>query len=511
MVSSLFSTQSRITTVNNAGGVAHEFSNEHKLAQMAVTGTFNSTFYVSAEVQLEKMSELAFAVSPRFLAQVAIYARKLGFMKDMPAFCMAILANRDPDLFEKIFSVVIDNGRMIRNIVQIFRSGKVNGRKSIPKAARRQIKNWLINRNYGRLLDESVGETPSLSDLIKMVHPKAKDKTQEAFFGYLIDSKEYNKEVLPQIVKDYEAFKQNKSGVTCRYISPPPVEFRLLTALNLSEQDWKEIAVNGGHHMVRMNLNTFARHGVYNDSSVTKQIATKLADRETILRSKVMPYQLLTTYLNIENDIPMIVRNALQDAAEIALENVPMIDGKVKVFPDVSGSMSDTIGKGKTRSIDVAALFAAALMKKNSDTEVIPFETDVVSLQLNPRDSIMTNAEKLRKIGGGGTNCSAPLKTINSRKETEIEACVFISDNESWLDNGWGRNTATENEWNTIKQRNPRAKLVCIDTTPNTSTQIKDRKDVMNVGGFSDVVFAVTENFIRNKESWVDVIKRVEV
>lgn len=520
MVSSLFSTtkpkQFAGRTRNNAGSLAHEFDSEHKLAQMAVTGTFNSTFYVTAETQLDQVMDLAFKVTPQFLAQVAIYARKLGFMKDMPAFCMAVLANRDSDLFERVFPIVIDNGRMIRNIVQIFRSGKINGRKSIPKAARRQVSKWLIERNYNRLLDESVGETPSIADLIKMVHPKAKNATQEAFFGYLIGNDKLDWSKLPQFVQDFELFKAVKldGKVEFKLNGIPPVEFRLLTALNLSEQDWKEIAVNGGHHMVRMNLNTFARHGVYNDSSVTKQIAAKLSDRDTILRSKVMPYQLLTTYLNIEDNIPMVVRNALQDAADIALENVPVIDGKIKVFPDVSGSMtSNTVGKGKTRSIDVAALFAAALMKKNSDTEVLPFENRIVSLKLNPRDSIMTNAEKLSKIGGGGTNISLPLKLLNERKETDIKACFFVSDNESWLDGGYygSGKTAAENEWNSLKQRNIKAKLVCIDVTPNTTTQLKDRKDVMNVGGFSDTVFAVAENFIQNQESWVDVIKRVQL
>ena len=135
MVSSLFSTtkpkQFAGRTRNNAGSLAHEFDSEHKLAQMAVTGTFNSTFYVTAETQLDQVMDLAFKVTPQFLAQVAIYARKLGFMKDMPAFCMAVLANRDSDLFERVFPIVIDNGRMIRNIVQIFRSGKINGRKNM--------------------------------------------------------------------------------------------------------------------------------------------------------------------------------------------------------------------------------------------------------------------------------------------------------------------------------------------------------------------------------------------
>ena len=42
-------------------------------------------------------------------------------------------------------------------------------------------------------------------------------------------------------------------------------------------------------------------------------------------------------------EIPREITEALQDAMEIAIENVPEIDGKVYVFPDVSGSMSSAV------------------------------------------------------------------------------------------------------------------------------------------------------------------------
>ena len=69
------------------------------------------------------------------------------------------------------------------------------------------------------------------------------------------------------------------------------------------------------------------------------------------------------------------------------------------------------------RCIDVAALVAAALLRKSPYTEVLPFENGVVKVNLNSRDSVMTNAAKLAAVGGGGTNCSAPLARVNSRKE----------------------------------------------------------------------------------------------
>ena len=75
------------------------------------------------------------------------------------------------------------------------------------------------------------------------------------------------------------------------------------------------------------------------------------------------------TVANANADIPKEVCDALQDALEVAIANVPAIQGRVYVCPDVSGSMSSPVTgfrKGATtavRCIDVAALVAAAETK----------------------------------------------------------------------------------------------------------------------------------------------------
>jgi 60 kDa SS-A/Ro ribonucleoprotein len=65
-------------------------------------------------------------------------------------------------------------------------------------------------------------------------------------------------------------------------------------------------------------------------------------------------------------------------------------------------------------------------------------------------------------------------------------------------------------EWGAFKQRNPNAKLVCIDVQPYVTTQAQSRTDVLNVGGFSDEVFNVLASFAAGKSDanhWVDVIE----
>ncbi|MCY7347353.1 MAG: hypothetical protein LH614_14180, partial [Pyrinomonadaceae bacterium] len=132
-------------TVNEAGGTAYKFSPKAALAQFAATGCFSQTFYADAGEQLEKVLELTRNLDAEFVAKVAIYAREKGFMKDMPALLVAVLSTKDKAIFQKTFPRVIDNGKMLRNFVQIMRSGAV-GRKSLGSLPKRLVREWFENR-----------------------------------------------------------------------------------------------------------------------------------------------------------------------------------------------------------------------------------------------------------------------------------------------------------------------------------------------------------------------------
>lgn len=496
-------------TINNAAGTAYSLSDKAALAQLAMTGCFNGTYNVSDKAQLTKVLELANKLDPKFVAKLAVYARQKGLMKDMPAVLAAVVAGKDSDLLSKIFSRVIDSPKMLRNFVQVMRSG-ATGRKSLGTRPKKLIQDYLSSLTDEQLFKADVGNDPSLQDIIKLVHPKPTNKQRSALFGYLLD-KEYNKKDLCKLAKQFESFKKDMTGEI------PDVPFQMLTALPLTSEHWMKIAENATWTQTRMNLNTFERHGVFADQKLTNTICDKLQDAEQVKKAKVFPYQLFSAFKNVEDKVPQKVTNALQKAAEVAVENVPDFGGKVYVFTDISGSMRSPVTgyRGtvttKVQCIDVAALVSAAVLRKNAEAEVIPFSDQIVEAKLNPFDSIMTNAEKLTRLPSGGTNCSAPMAELN-RRNAKGDLIIYVSDNESWVDSGRSRGTATMTEWNKFKTRNPNAKMVCIDITPNDTTQAHDREDILNVGGFSDQVFDVIARFVEvgnNKDLWVKTIESV--
>ena len=410
---------------NHEGAPAYAMKPRHALAQLAVTGTMSRTFYVSGEAQLTEMLNAAREVNATFIAQTAVYARECGYMKDMPALLVALLSTLQAEEFAPAFRRVIDNGRMLRNFVQIMRSGAV-GRTSLGSRPKRLVEEWLAQASDRQIMRAAVGQDPSLSDVIKMVHPKPANASRAALYAYLI-GKPYDAAALPKIVRDFEQFKRDPKAAV------PDMPFQMLTALPLTKEHWEAIGRKVGWHMLRMNLNTFARHGVFEKKGFVRDVVERLKDGREFRRAKVFPYQLMMAY-TMATRVPAPVREALQDAMEIAIANVPRIDGSVVVCPDVSGSMSSPVTGHRTgatsavRCIDVAAL-VAAFMRANRETLVLPFEQRVVELRLNPRDSVMTNAAKLARIGGGGTNCSAPIERLTAQR-VKADLVVIVSDNE---------------------------------------------------------------------------------
>lgn len=499
----------RADTVNQEGAGAYVYGPEAKLAQLAATGTLADGFYSSAQTQLADVVLAAKDVDPEWVARCAVYSRQSGAMKDMPALLAAYLTIADPDLSVRVFRRVIDTGRMLRTFVQIMRSGQV-GRASLGSRPKRLVREWLEQASMAQLMQAATGNDPSLADIVKMVHPAPASAERRAFYGWLI-GKPYDVAALPAQIAAFEAWKRSPQGEL------PPVPFEWLTSFPLDAEQWSVLATRMGWQALRMNLNTLARNGAFGVDGVTETVAARLADAQAIARVRPMPYQLMVAMDQVGDDVPLAVQAALESALEASLSGVPKLEGQVVVCPDVSGSMSSPAtgyrkgASSKVRCIDIAALVAAAVLRQNRDARVIPFEQTVVKLKLDPHARLAVNGAKLAGVGGGGTNVSAPLALLN-KEWARVDTVVIVSDNESWVDAKRHGATATMNEWNKLKARNPGARLICIDIQPYGSTQAKDRADIMNVGGFTDAVFDAMARFASGQSrDWVEIVSKTEV
>jgi 60 kDa SS-A/Ro ribonucleoprotein len=229
----------------------------------------------------------------------------------------------------------------------------------------------------------------------------------------------------------------------------------------------------------------------------------------------------MTTYQNIAATLPASIKDALHDAMEISIENIPAIEGQVCIGVDTSGSMKSPVTGHRagattvTKCVDVAALIASCILRKNKSAIILPFDTSLhLTEKLEPRDTVMTNAAKLAKFGGGGTAVSLPVIWARDNKP-DLDVMVIISDNESWIDRGYSGGTSTQQAWTDIKRKNKKAKLVCIDIQSTTTSQVdSSRPDILHIAGWSDKVFIVVAEWLKSglngKPTTEALVKEIE-
>ena len=588
LFASLTSRLPRANAVNEAGGRAYKLEPKHALAQVAATGTFGNAFYSTAETQLDEVLKLIDEVDDnQYLAKLALYAREKAFMKDMPAALLVALSVRDTELMHRVFDRVVDNGRVLRTVFQMIRSGQFKnktgkGRVGLSSSVQRAFQRWLNTASVGKLLSASIGNDPSLRDILRMARPTPKDNARRAMFGWLTD-KSIDKWApateadLPVEVQSLIAFRNSESEEAQSLVAGglDNVRWDLLSDAAKGPKVWAALARKMGPQALRMNLNTLLRHDVFNVEqlsstvSADKQerlgqssynveqlssiaqpssekrlgqsfynmvdyVAERIADESEIRASKQFPYQYFAAYLNADDNVPQKIKTALHKAAEIACGNVPELPGPVVIGLDTSGSMSNPVtghrGRGATskmRCIDVAALFAAAILRRNPDSVVIPFDTSAYDAKMDPNDSILSIAERLAKYGGGGTDCSLPLVAANQKyAKRKFAGIVLVSDNESWVGTGRHGSTGVMTAWEAFvaNQRRlnepqsassrlvPSPKLVNIDLQPYQTVQACERADILNIGGFSDSVFNVISAFLAdNNQRFVAEVEAIEL
>ena len=106
MASKVFKNKSNVvkTVKNRAGGNSVELTNKEILAKYVTTCTFNDTYYASGEKLLDEIKSVIDSITDNiYIAKCAVYSRETGGLKDMPAYLLNILYDRDKQLFENIF------------------------------------------------------------------------------------------------------------------------------------------------------------------------------------------------------------------------------------------------------------------------------------------------------------------------------------------------------------------------------------------------------------------------
>lgn len=483
------------TTTNREGYPTYARSLEEQYLQVLLTNTLGNTFYASGEQLLEEAEALhdrMAAENPEFMARTLVFARNEGFMRLQPVWGLAKLAGVRPDLFERVFDRVILIPSDLQDFFVILGSmGRGQGGRTIKRAVARWLNEklneyWVIKYN-GR------GRGYSLGDIIRTVHPKPASEKLSALFRYAVRG-ECDAALLPQVAA-FEALKQVQTPEErARLIAEGRLPHEVVTGVGgLDKECWRALVPQMPFMALLRNLNTLHRHGVLEEFK--EHITQKLTNEQALRASKVFPFQFLKAYQRVQ--VPW-VKDVLRQAVEITVDNIPEIPGKTAIFLDVSGSMEGDY-------LLIGAVFALGLYKRTGGNAVFwTFDTEVYEQSPSMVDSVLSQAESLRALGG--TDTGAPVRQLTGQR-LHVNNIIMITDEQ--------QNTGSPFYDGLAEYRrkvNPAVRAFIIDVSPYRSAMVPPSDPLTwYIYGWSDQVLQYIPTVIQGFGGLVERVRSLQI
>ena len=513
--------------VNPEGFPSFKRSDEEAYLQLLLTNTLTGTFYANENQLFDEALALhsqMVSTNPEFVARALVYARNEGLMRLQPIIGLAYLSKTDKALFQKIFSKVIRTPGDLADFVEIVRGGVVSG--GMGRMIKTTINEWLNGLSeYHALKYATGGQGYSLRDILRITHPKPLTEKQDSIFMWLTDRDKWaTADELQPHTAQIGAFERLKRldmtaedvQVTARQIiAEGRLPYEIVTGVMKPDVDtWAELMKQMPYFALLRHLNTLQRADVLQTKINAEYVAERLRDADALKGAKVLPFRLYTAHkmFQVVHPNEAVVAEALLEAMDKAFANMPDLGGTVCIAPDVSGSMGGSIGdRTATRYIDIAGIFSGALLKKTRHALVLPFENRVVDIKLSPRDTLMTTADKLARIGGGGTAVSAPISHLLA-KGIKVDTFIGITDNIEWAVDSFG-NKGFLPTWRSYKEKvNPQAKAFLITIAPyQHKVAPQDEPDVHFIYGWNDTVLKFITLTLSGVAGQVETVQKMDI
>ena len=205
---------------------------------------------------------------------------------------------------------------------------------------------------------------------------------------------------------------------------------------------------------------------------------------------------------------------------DLSIENVPKLPGITAIFADNSGSMTQAIsGKSEIQCIEIAGVMAAIGSHLTTGKSVVgAFGQTFKEVPVSRRDSILTNAEKIRHADVG--HCTYGYLTIKHLldKKIKVDRVMLFSDMQCYsspttVSNRsrcyFGHDDQLGPMWRKYVQTiNPNAVLYSVNLVGYGTTQFpEDDPSVVLLAGWSEKVFDLICAY-EDRASVIDKIKR---
>jgi hypothetical protein len=409
------------------GGQGFERDAKSELFLLAVSNMANpgGAFHESGTDRDARYTALIAQCAP----DTAWFTGFLGFLRNTANMRSAsIIAAADGVRARLTAGVVGGNREMIARVLQradepgeLLAYWTATHGRNIPSCVKRGISDALSRlyseRSFLKWDSESRGFR--FADVIQLAHPKA-DGWRNDLYKYVLNQRYQDAAEIPETLATIRA--------RAALMAVPVTERRTVTAGQLAEAGmtweslagwlqgpmdaaaWESAIPSMGYMALLRNLRNFDQAGI--GKAARREVEDRLTDPEQVAKSRQLPMRFLSAYRATRDSGTVTAWGpVIEEALNLSLANVPTLAGRTLVLVDLSGSMSHSnlSDKSGLRYVDAAAVFGAAIAKRN-DADLYGFDHRLIEFTVKSTDSLLPLAHGIANQGGGGTATAAAIQ-----------------------------------------------------------------------------------------------------
>jgi hypothetical protein len=327
--------------------------------------------------------------------------------------------------------------------------------RQIPKPVRRGIAD-AAKRLYTEFaaLKYAGNNGIQMADVLDLVHPDNRGPWQAALYEYILATR-HNREALTKPVPEEAA--PDKRALTSleeqlpmiaarKRLEELPAETRTAEQLvgvdgitwewasswyrrKLDAAFWEALIPSMGYMALLRNLRNFDEAGVSNTAAAL--VCAKLADPEEVAKSRQLPLRFMSAYREVKN---VRWHFALEQALNLALQNIPELEGKTLILLDCSSSMDAgrISEKSDVTYRQAASIFAAALALRSAEPKLVSYANEGFEVSVPKGGSILPLAKVAGEATTGGTETMRILQLAYNGQDR----VVIITDEQTFRSHG---------------------------------------------------------------------------
>lgn len=504
---------------NEAGGYTWPVTDWIMLERFLILGSEKGTYYSSEEKLTRQMASAAVRCldsDPQRVANLLLdVARKNRAAKADPSLLVLALAlshkNINARLSAKVaFSEVIRTPyQLARFLNYITEKPKMRGwgRMLVGLIKKRFTEMDLRDLAYHavKYRNRDGWET---RDMLRVGHPKTMDEGRNLLFNWMA-KKSTEEQILgmPPSLRLITGFHLVNNAKTEAEVIQLIHTYRLTwemlpTQWLRSQSVWKALLPYVPITALVRNLGRLTSIGLLSnlgDPDVAEYVVQRLRTQ-----TKVHPFNILNAsrvYQSGKGDKGHLswtpvneIGSALTDAFYSGFASVEPTGKRILLGIDVSGSMHGTNLVGSSISAyEGAAVMAMAIARTEKQYQVVAFDTRDYPMTISARQELGDVVDRIRKTGGGGTNCAIPLEYARQHK-LPVDGFVILTDSQTWQGNIHPANAL---ELYRREMNMPRTKMAVMAMASNNHS-IADPGDagIINVVGFDTTGLQVIREFV---------------